>query len=232
MMGEGKVLKLGDRTDLRQPANTRHDDWVRRFKSRQADERAPSDMAIVTLNWWEVEIAAQVGLQRNIEGIKNRGDHKVEGISRGGGWDGNIMGAMAEMVLSKFFNVYWTGKGNYGGADVGATYEVRSKDYHGAGLRMHKSDLKKKDSPFFLITGLNGVHVIHGWIYPVDGIKEEWFGDHAKTGKPFYQVPQSELKSPWMKPFRITHESELRDADRSPPAPQSPGDYGYQHFPA
>lgn len=149
-------------------------------------------MAIdIKLTSAEIMMAAQAGIMRQVENIKNS-SQPYYGASETSDWQLHIEGCLGEFALAKYLNIWWGGKGNKRGNDVGE-YDVRTRSSHSYDLILHKNDPDNRI--FWLITGNNGSYKIHGWILGKDGKNEKYWSDPAKN-RPAFFVPQIDLNDP------------------------------------
>jgi hypothetical protein len=88
---------------------------------------------IVTLEWYELDLAAFVGCRRLHESIRNRGGEPsrkddLTGFDVQDRYDNDIQAAAAEMAVAKGLNLYWdAGINTFKAGDVGP-YQVRWTD--------------------------------------------------------------------------------------------------------
>jgi hypothetical protein len=148
-------------------------------------------MMEVALAWYEVQMAADVGVRRNVEALsKNR-----KGTFEGGKstWESHILGACGEMAFAKAFGLYWEAGVNTfkAGGDVCAV-EVRTRAQHDWELIVRDDDPDGRI--YFLVTGGPEKFRLHGWIKSEDARRPEWRQNHGGY-KPAYFVPHSALKS-------------------------------------
>jgi hypothetical protein len=135
--------------------------------------------------------AAQVGIMRQVKSIKE-GRRDRYGAAMGNGWQLHIEGAMGECAVAKVLGIYWSGSvNNFDGPDVGML-EVRTTDGHANRLILHDRD--NDDAIFVLVTGVNGVYEVRGYISGRDGKLPEYLDDPI-GGRQAYFVPQDKLKS-------------------------------------
>jgi len=139
----------------------------------------------------EMLIAAQVGIQRQVQNLKN-GAKPAYGAGRDNDWQLNIEGALGEMALAKFLGVYWDGKGEMRDPDVG-NVDVRTTPKPNNRLILHTAD--PDDRRFYLLTGYNGEYIVRGSIMGWEGKHDKYWTDPG-TGRPAYFVPQQALKAP------------------------------------
>jgi hypothetical protein len=145
----------------------------------------------IRLSLAEMQIAAQVGIQRQIQNLKN-GAVPAYGAGNKNDWQLHIEGALGEMALAKHLGIYWDGKGTMRAPDVGDV-DVRTRSKHTYDLIVHDRD---DDGRFiYLLTGGNGEYRFHGGIYARDAKHERYWKDPA-GGRPAYFVPQSHLQNP------------------------------------
>jgi hypothetical protein len=145
----------------------------------------------VILTPWEMLLAAQAGVMRQVENCKlRRTPHYSAGSEND--WQLHIEGCMGEFALAKFLGVHWTGKGKLRAPDVGdVDVRTRSRDYYE--LILHDAD--PDDRVFWLLCGNNGQYSVKGWITGKDGKRMEYWKDPAK-GRPAYFVPHNALHPP------------------------------------
>lgn len=149
-------------------------------------------MAIdIELTSAEIMMAAQAGIMRQVENIKKK-SQAYYGASTTSDWQLHIEGCLGEFALSKFLNVWWGGKGDKRGCDVGV-YDVRTRSSHSYDLILHEND--PDDRVFWLVTGVNGSYKVHGWILGKNGKQEKYWADPAKN-RPAFFIPSSELNDP------------------------------------
>lgn len=141
----------------------------------------------IKLTSYEIIQGALSGILRQVENLKN-GRVPAHGAGDYNNWQIHVEGALGELALAKYLRVYWSGKGEFRGGDVGSL-QVRTSGYHNGHLLLHHED--NDDDQFWFVTGVNGVYVVRGWIYGFDGKKEEFWRED--TGRPAFFVPQSAL---------------------------------------
>lgn len=145
---------------------------------------------IIKLSLAEMQIAAQVGVQRQVQNLKT-GACPAYGAGNKNDWQLHIEGALGEMALAKHLGVYWDGKGQMRAPDVGEC-DVRTRSRHSYDLIVHDRD--PDDRYIYLLTGGNGQYRFHGGIYARDAKHECYWKDPA-GGRPAYFVPQAALQN-------------------------------------
>jgi len=148
-------------------------------------------MVKIKLSSWEMILAAQAGIMRQVENLSKHREPNHD-ANHENDWQRNIEGCMGEYVLAKYLNIHWTGKGIIGDLDVGP-YEVRTTSKETNRLIIHPED--RDNAIFWLICGINGRYKIMGWILGIHGKQQEYWKDPA-GGRPAYFVPQSALMPP------------------------------------
>lgn len=152
----------------------------------------------VTLDWSELELAAAVGLRRQISSMRDQREDK-HGFS-GPGWTIHIEGACGELAVAKALGRYWNGSvDNFRGPDipdqeVRAAFgriqiRTRSNAYYDLIVRPDDAD----QDVFILVTGRAPEFEVHGWIRGREAKQEMWlrtYGDRP----PAYFVPQAALR--------------------------------------
>ena len=142
----------------------------------------------VTLAWYEVVMASEIGRCRQLAAMKKSLEDK-HGFS-GDGWSEHIEGACGEMAVAKFLGTYWDGSINtFKNPDLpGIQVRTRSKDSYDLIVRPGDSDSDR----FVLVTGRCPVYQIRGWILGLDAKKPEHLKEYG--GRPqAYFVPASAL---------------------------------------
>ena len=145
----------------------------------------------VKLTSSEMLIAAQSGVIRQVENISKK-RKAAHGAGSKNDWQLHIEGCLGEMALSKYLDVYYSGKGKFRAPDVGVV-DVRTSTSHNNRLILHKEDPDER--VFYFVTGVNGEYRIQGWILGKDG-KQDKFWTDPRTGRPAYFIPVSELNEP------------------------------------
>jgi hypothetical protein len=140
----------------------------------------------IKLSMYEIMMAANVGVMRQVESIKFNMKHKY--IDRGTDWQNHVESALSECAMAKFKNVFWC-KRERSAPDVG-DWEVRFTQYENGRLIVTKSDYD--DRQYWLVTGKNGVYKIHGYMMGKDAKQDKYWTDPG-TGVSSYFVPQSDL---------------------------------------
>ena len=144
----------------------------------------------VKLELHEVMVGAISGVMRTLENIKTSAKPRY-GATNKNAWQISIDGAIGELVVAKYLNIYYAVKGKKRGPDVGH-YQVRSSQNDNARLILHEDD--KDDEIFFLVTGVFTDFQVHGWCYARDGKKPEYWQDPG-TSRPAYFVPKAMLNN-------------------------------------
>lgn len=144
----------------------------------------------IKLRYSEALLAAIVGIIRQLEDIlKNR--VPAHGATNFDCWGYHIGGAMGEMAVAKWLNVFWSGKlGILTPGDVG-DFEVRTRALHWHDLIIYEKDLP--ESKYILVTGHKFVYTIRGWLYGHEGQKKEYWKDPG-TGRENFFIPQEKLR--------------------------------------
>ena len=149
-------------------------------------------MTQINLTSEELRLAASVGIARQIDNIA-AGRRQRHGKSALGDWQMHIEGACGEFAVAKFLGLFWSGNvGDLCAHDVGK-HEVRQRSRGNYDLVIYEGD--HDDSPYWLVTGLNGRYMIRGWIYGREGKKPEYFRSYGGR-PPAYFVPQGALRAP------------------------------------
>ena len=151
-------------------------------------QKPPFQVTDIRLTLSEMQIAAHVGIQRQLQNLKNNA-RPAYGAGSSNDWQLHVEGALGEMALAKHLGIYWDGKGQMRAPDVGC-FDVRTRSKHTYDLIVHERD--DDDRYIYLLTGGNGVYRFHGGIYARDAKDEQYWRDPA-GGRPAYFVPQNKL---------------------------------------
>lgn len=159
-------------------------------------------MQQVVLTWNEVASAAYLGIWRRIVSRRNDEQRAARGerVSyqsgfRKNGWEIDIMGSIAELVVAKHLGIYWEPKNEtYKDPDVGTCWQVRWRDTEDG--RVQRELIVRDDDPddhrYILVTGNNRTYYVHGWIAG----REAKLGqqkNHGNYGAAWF-VPADQLK--------------------------------------
>ena len=145
---------------------------------------------IAKLEWYEVGMAAEVGLRRRLEAIREEYENR-HGMTNDDCWTSETEGACSEMVVAKYLKCYWGGTVNtLKSPDLGRRLQVRFAMKPHYRLIVRKGALD--DEIFILVTGRAPVFDIMGWIKGVDAKQEKWW-DSPNDREPAWFVPQREL---------------------------------------
>jgi hypothetical protein len=144
----------------------------------------------VKLTGYEMLIAAQAGVMRQVEAIRReRADN--HGFA-GDGWGVHIEGAGAELAVAKATGLFWEAVVKNPDAlpgDVGEV-QVRSTTRPDGRLIVHRED--PDDTLFIFVTGKLPEYTIRGAIPSTAAKDEKFWADPAK-GRPAFFVPHGAL---------------------------------------
>lgn len=166
-----------------------------------------TDGVLVKLEWYEMRLAAQVGLERRIRAME-RGHQDCNLKSDNNRWTDHIEGALAEMAVAKYLGRFWSSSiDTYRvGGDVGR-YQVRSSARI---LELNIRDRDKDDSIFIKAFGHSPTFRLLGWILAAEAKRPEWLSDRGNGGPPCYWVPCFHLNA--MELLKERAESQLEGA--------------------
>jgi hypothetical protein len=118
---------------------------------------------IRTLSPYEIETAAHIGVRRQAMAMARGRKDFVERADRRG-FEMHIVGAMAEMIVAREFNLYWDAVvGRVDACDVGGIIEVRCRTPDsGCDLPMRAHD--KFAMPHVLVLATPPTFDIVGWL--------------------------------------------------------------------
>lgn len=146
----------------------------------------------VELTKYEMEMACQVALRRQIDaeyaGMRDRVNSKTfsEGLRA------HVLGCMGEVAVAKYAGLYWNGSiGTFtSAADLGLRAEVRHRSLQSWDLIVRESD--KDDSIYILSTGDSRNIVIHGGIQGKDAKQSKWLQTHGGKSAAYF-IPSDQL---------------------------------------
>lgn len=146
----------------------------------------------VVLEWYEIRFAAQVGLERNLQAMREGKTPSAAFSTRDGEWEIHVRGACGEMALAKALNRYWSGSINrYGSSGDVGRIEVRTRSRHDYDLLIRPGDAD--GSRFVLVTGTAPDYLVHGWYLAGEAKQDKWLANHGDR-TPAYFVPRASLK--------------------------------------
>lgn len=131
---------------------------------------------VVTLEWWELELAAAVGVRRQAAALRSHltnQRHVPEGTGLRVPVDDlwlNIVGACGELAAAKACGVYWDGSVDTfrRGGDLGPGWQVRTSLRPPGRLLIRPQD--RDDDVFILVVGLCPWQLrVAGWITANEG---------------------------------------------------------------
>ncbi len=142
----------------------------------------------VRLTWAELNLAGQVGIMRRVIGLKCGWQEVSVSESY---WGNEVLGAIGEMGVAKYYNVYWANTvGNPGEPDIGP-YQVRSKHMMHHCLIVHE---KAKDEDVYISVCVQPPRVVLcGWITAAEAKQEHWWREQPPPKASAYFVPNEAL---------------------------------------
>ncbi len=161
-----------------------------------AAHAATGDLMKILLAQHEIEMAAQVGLRRQLEALQRNLPDR-HGYNGRDGWTVHIEGAAGELAVAKTLGRFWNGSVNtfHNGGDVGKI-QVRTRSKDDYDLIVREDD---RDGDYFvLVTGCIPSFEVRGWILGTDAKRPEWLQTHGGREAAYF-VPAAALT-----PFRQT----------------------------
>jgi hypothetical protein len=149
----------------------------------------------VHLEWHEVLMAAQIGLQREAESIKRSSADRRPNIKHS--WDQCIRGALGELAACKALGVFWDGSVNTyrKKPDIPPNIQVRTRPADEPRLQydliVRKSD--KDSDAFVLVAGQRDTFVVRGWISGKDAKSPDFLRNYDGHEEAWF-VPRSALR--------------------------------------
>ena len=143
----------------------------------------------VTLTMHEINMAANVGLMRQLCALK-AGKHDAHGFD-GDGWSEHIEGACGELAVAKILGRYWDGSVNTFKADDLPGLQIRTRSRHDYDLIVRPGD--DDQAVWVLVTGRCPEYRVRGWINGAEAKRAEWLRNYG--GRPAaYFVPAEQLR--------------------------------------
>ncbi len=152
--------------------------------------RDPGPVLKITLDWYEVSVAAKIGAARQIQSL-HQGKPDAHGRGKDNGWTDHIAGVAGEIACAKALDLYWRPSVNTFkvGGDVGKI-QVRTRSRSNYQLIVRDND--DDDAKFVLVRGAIPHFDVVGWILGKDAKKDEYSQTHG--GRPAaYFVPDEAL---------------------------------------
>ncbi len=171
----------------------------------------------IRLTFAEMQIAAQVAIQRVVQNLKVANGQKAgdDRVNRYGSndkdiWQRAIQGCFGEMAIAKYLGIYWTGAvGDWSANDVGE-FEVRCTHHLSGSLIVHKED--PDDKTFALVCGRGPDFRLPGCIKGAIAKREGiWRTD---TGRPAFFFPQGNLSHIETLRYKLSREATDVEASR------------------
>jgi hypothetical protein len=151
----------------------------------------------VTLRWFEVLLAASVGVRRQLEALRASlpDCHGFDGETS---WQVHIEGACGEMAFAKAARLFWSGSVNSfkNGCDMG-NIQVRTRSREDYDLIVREND--RDEDAFVLVIGKAPEYRVVGWIRGADAKRPEWRKTYGNRPAASF-VPQAALRDMTMLP--------------------------------
>jgi len=147
-------------------------------------------MTKVELTWFEVAMAANVGLARQLAALRaGRPDrHGYHGL----GWTEHCEGACGELAVAKIMGIYWNGSiDSFKLPDLGGNLQVRTRSGDNYELIVRLNDANA--DRFILVTGRAPIFTVRGWIAGSAAKRDKWIQTHGNRPAAFF-VPQHALE--------------------------------------
>jgi hypothetical protein len=124
----------------------------------------------ITLGLRERIMAANVGQMRRLTAMRRESvdSHGAKDL----GWDEDIEGAAAELIVAKYLNVFWNLETDVGDPDIGTNIQVRWTRRHDNSLIVRPSD--PADHFYVLVTGQMPTMTIQGFILGLEAQDAAW----------------------------------------------------------
>jgi hypothetical protein len=147
---------------------------------------------LITLTWYEMTVAAMVGVRRRIA-VLSKGGKERFGNNGDDTWTHNIEGALGECAFAKATGRFWDfsvntfqTQGDVGGIEV----RTLSQDHYDLLIRPSDNDLRK----FVLVVGKGPTFRVVGWAFGAEAKHEKWLLERGGRVAAYW-MPQSELRA-------------------------------------
>lgn len=124
----------------------------------------------ITLGLRERIMAANVGQMRRLTAMRRESAHSHGATDLG--WDEDIEGAAAELIVAKYLNVFWNLETDVGDPDIGTNIQVRWTRRHDNSLIIRPAD--NPDHFYVLVTGQMPTMTIQGFIRGIEAQDPAW----------------------------------------------------------
>lgn len=136
-------------------------------------------------------MGATVGVTRRIASLRRGETNKVNNLDFG--WHSDIEGALAELALAKYLNVFWDGSVNtFKKPDAGG-FQVRHTQYANGCLIVRAGDDPKQR--YCLVTGTHPDYTICGWVQGEEAREDAFLRNPGESYQAWF-VPQERLHDP------------------------------------
>lgn len=145
----------------------------------------------VSLEHYEMAMAAKVGLERNLRALERRLQHNPPLLNNSYAWMNHIESAGSECAVGKWLGIFWDGSYDtfMSGYDVG-NYQVKWISKPDNALR-----IPFKANPrhvHILVRGAGPHYELMGWLRAKDGMHEHWISNPQGRGAEYF-IPQINL---------------------------------------
>lgn len=144
---------------------------------------------LIELSSLEVGAGVRTGGLRQYQALK-MGKREAHGYKGNDGWQIQIEGALGEIAVAKFLNIYWDSSVNTWKTEDLKGIQVRTRSEHHYDLIIRKDD--SEESLYILVTGRYGKYNIRGWMEGSKCKDPQWIQTYAHR-EPAFFVPQKVL---------------------------------------
>lgn len=148
----------------------------------------------VTLESFELQQAASVGVARQVDSIRRRlQDRYGFDSDKLSPWHVHIEGACGELAVSKALNRFWPGSvGTFKAPDLPGRLQVRTRSGIGGREDLIVRAGDANEDIFVLVVGQAPEFTIAGWMPAADAKQEKWKQTHGNRPPAFF-VPRAQL---------------------------------------
>lgn len=168
------------------------------------------DRQSVILTREELEDAGSKGVSRQVAARFRPNAVTGNGLAKEKpGYDQHVLGAMGELAVAKFFNVYWN-IGSMSASDVGEHLEVRTISLlDTGGLMLTREDKAVRGEKYFVLVEYRAPEMrLIGWIRGQDAF-EHGTWQELQRGRDTFVVPRTELHTDWDALWRAAFPSQV-----------------------
>lgn len=153
----------------------------------------------VTLPLLDLERAFHAGTQRH---ASHGGRGGINGQGAVQSLEDHREGAAAELALSTYLGLQWTGQTGMRRPDVGRGLEVRQTKYQTGKMIYRNKGAEDHRLPYFLACGEKGTYTFPGWLFGFEVLALGMFDNFGNKRPAVNVAPQERLRPVWDETWR------------------------------